>query len=156
MGTICTLCPSSQKQVIRNQCRPPPPPPDSLGKAPPPPPSGTYSTPCKEEDGGQPRWKSHFSLWFKVGGHGLGQRRMWRPFWAFQRFSTRSDSWDRDQRRLTSALLYSASLWQIRKSMTGQYNQDKSTQAGSGTPGGPLYLSTTQQLHQEETTSPYT
>jgi hypothetical protein len=40
----------------------PPPPPDQPGQSPLPPPSGTYSTPCKDEDRGQPRWKSHFSL----------------------------------------------------------------------------------------------
>jgi hypothetical protein len=41
---------------------PPPPPPDQPGQSPLPPPSGTYSTPCKDEDRCQPRWKSHFSL----------------------------------------------------------------------------------------------
>ncbi len=50
----------------------PPPPPEQPGQSPLPPPSGTYSTPCKEEDRGQARWKSHFSLWFEVGGHRLG------------------------------------------------------------------------------------
>ena len=24
--------------------------------------------------------KTHFGLWFEVRGHGLGKRRMWRPF----------------------------------------------------------------------------
>jgi hypothetical protein len=75
-----------------------------------PPPSGTYSTPCQSVSWGQPRRKTHFSLWFEVGGHGLGKRRMWRPFWAFQHLSRRSDSRASDQRRLTSALLYSATL----------------------------------------------
>ncbi len=27
--------------------------------------------------------KTHFSLWFEVRGHGLGKRRMWRPFDLF-------------------------------------------------------------------------
>ncbi len=39
-----------------------PPPPDQPGQSPLPSPSGTYSTPCKDEDRGQPGWKSHFSL----------------------------------------------------------------------------------------------
>ncbi len=80
------------------------------GQSPLPPPSGTYSTPCQSVGWGQPRKKSHFSLWFEVRGHGLGKRRMWRPFWTFQHFSTRSDSRASDQHRLTSALLYSATL----------------------------------------------
>ncbi len=39
-----------------------PPTPDQPGQGPLPPPSGTYSTPCKDEDRGQARWKSHFGL----------------------------------------------------------------------------------------------
>ncbi len=52
--------------------------------------------------------------------HGLSKRRMWRPFWSFQHFSRRSDSRANDQRRLTSALLYSwmRNPWQA--STTGQ------------------------------------
>ncbi len=64
MGTICTLCPSSQKQVIRKPVvwASPPPPPEQPGQSPLPPPSGTYSTPCKDEDRGQASQRLFFIL----------------------------------------------------------------------------------------------
>ncbi len=80
-----------------------PPPSEQPGQGPLPPPSSTYSTPCKDASRDQARWKSHFSLWFEVGGHILGQRWVWRPFWAFPCVCTRSGSWAGDQRRSTRA-----------------------------------------------------
>ncbi len=50
----------------------PPPPSEQPGQSPLPSPLGTYSSPCQGTSWGQPRRKSHFSLWFEVGGHGLG------------------------------------------------------------------------------------
>ncbi len=107
MDAICTLCSVSQKQVI-TEIEGWVSPPIRATRAEPPP------TPFKYTLLPQPRYqwrqaseKTHFSLWFEVRGHGLGKRRMWRPFWSFQHFSRRSDSRASDQRRLTSPLLSS-------------------------------------------------
>ncbi len=55
-------------------------------------------------------------------------------FWLKRHLYTRSDSWARDQCRLTSALLYSSSLWLIRKTRPGRYNQNN-PMAGRYGPG---------------------
>ena len=56
-----------------------PPPPEQPGQSP-------LSPPFKYTPLSQPEYqwrpaseKTHFGLWYKVRGHGLGKRRMWRP-----------------------------------------------------------------------------
>ncbi len=83
MDAICTLCPVSQKQVITEIEGWVPPPPEQPGQSPLTPPSSTHSSPRQGVSWGWPRKKTHFSLWFEVRGHGLGKRRMWRPFELF-------------------------------------------------------------------------
>ncbi len=77
--------------------------------------------------------KTSLGLQIWIRGHNSDTRWPWGVFLAKRHLPTRSDSWDRDQRKLTSALLYSASLWQIRKTRPGRYNQDKSMAGRYGT-----------------------
>jgi hypothetical protein len=88
----------------------------------PPPPSGqarqrpttplqrAYPSPKQTTHLGPASVKPHFGLQIWIRGRGSDTRWPWRVFLAKQHFSTRSDSWASDQRRLTSALLYSATL----------------------------------------------
>ncbi len=69
------------------------------------------TTPLHRATQDWPRWKPRFGLQIWVRSHCSGTTRPNGAFLAKRHLSTRSDSWARDQRRLTSALLYSASLW---------------------------------------------
>ncbi len=113
MDAICTLCPVSQKQVItgiEGWVSPPPPHQSNQDRVPSHPLSSTHSSPSQGASGGQPRRKHTSASGSRSEAMVLGKRRMWRPLWAFQQFSRRPDSWASDQRRLTSALPYSATF----------------------------------------------
>jgi hypothetical protein len=123
--------PCNPGQVIRIWGAPaplslPPPPPGQAGQRPTTPLHRAYPSPQQTTHLGPASVKPHFGLQIWIRGHGSDTRWPWRVFLAKRRFFTRSDSWARDQHTLTSALLYSASLWQDKKTRTGRYNQDKS------------------------------
>jgi hypothetical protein len=140
--------PSQERQVIRDWVqRPPsplPPQQGKLGRDPLPPSTGPPPPPSKLPIWDQPWWKPHFGLQIWIRGHSSDTRWTWRVFLAKRHFSTRSGSWARDQRRLTSALLYRAS----RKPGRAGTTRRNPWQACTGQElikGGPLYFLLTQQ-----------
>ncbi len=73
VGAICTFCSSSQNQVTgKTSVDPFPPPSNQPGLSPPPSPLGYLLHHLQRWTRGRPRQKSHFSLWFVVGGRRMG------------------------------------------------------------------------------------